>query len=666
MNIPEDLFRPILESRRHENHPIITTLQHNLRALCDAHLEPGSSSYIDYEERESDYWLTRSGGRVIPKAIEQLAFGGILLDERYTLEACNILRTVVDNGIVEACGGYNYGRPYHTWRDNCLDAGVSSGLLGISLDLLKPSLSDTDQERCATYLIPFIDYLLDDTPDKEEAKPDWNMAAIGLVGLGLLALALRSYGVLDNDRFAQAIALSKRRCILFLEKGHDGEGSFYEGPAYGGATVHYLAPLAQGLAKIGDRELVDHPGWQLLVEGLAYELIPSTGRPNILNDCSDQFHVEWLALVAAEQKSGLAQWLWQSIDSPPRDGSLWKAPDNSWNDSVTRYLLYLDPAVEPLSPDRSGLTASKHFKNRGLVDLRSGWKSDDFFLSFLCDVFPAGGHRQADRNHFSLHTLGESFAIDSGYALERLPDTTEVLRLGALGEAHNLPMIMGEMQRRGPTTTDGIKEVDLDSDFPFIESDAGDSYPSADRFTRRALCLPNPRGELSSLIIVDRLVFDISDRAMLSWLLHTHQENALELERDKLTIRGRRVGNRCDVHIITPWPGRWKAEPFFDHPRIRYDWFFGSLFCIVAILPYRESEKPPEVSTEGNDDGCGLTISQNGFSDTILTAAQGKSIEFQDFKTDAEFAHVRIEEGRVRTHRLVAGTERTRSGKRLI
>ena len=153
---------------------------------------------------------------------------------------------------------------------------------------------------------------------------------------------------------------------------------------------------------------------------------------------------------------------------------------------------------------------------------------------------------------------------------------------------------------------------------------------------------------------------------MLSWLLHTHQENALDLERDKLTIRGRRVGNRCDVHIITPWPGRWKAEPFFDHPRLRYDWFFGSLFCIVAILPYRESEKPPEVSTEGNDNGCGFTISQNGFSDTILTAAQGKSIEFQDFKTDAEFAHVRIEEGRVRTHRLVAGTELTRSGKRLI
>ncbi len=663
MENSENLFRPILEARTSDDHPIVSSLKENLKLLCEGHLDPGSPGYIDYREMESHFWLTRNGGRVIPKAIEQLAFGGILLDDRYTEAACNILKTVVDNGIVEACGGFNYGRPYRTWRDNCLDAGVSSGLLGIILDLLKPSLSDEDQTRCATYFIPFIDYLLDDPPDQAEEKPDWNMAAIGLVGLGLLALALKSYGVLDDARFADAIALSKRRCLLFLEKGHDGEGSFYEGPAYGSATVHYLAPLAQALAKCGDRELVDHPGWERIAQGLTHELIPATGRPNNLNDCGDQFHIEWLALVAAEQKSGLAQWLWQSIDSPPDDGSLWEAPDTSWNDSVTRYLLYFDPSVAPISPAAAKLPSSKHFRNRGLVDVRSGWDSEDFFLSFLCDVFPAGGHRQADRNHFALHTLGESFAIDSGYALERLPDTTEVLRLGALGEAHNLPLIMGEMQRRCPTTTDGIKTADLDTAFPFIEADAGDSYPSADRFTRRALCLPDETGELSSLIIVDRLEFQMEDRALLSWLLHTHQENGLELERDKLTILGNRFGNRCDVHIVTPWPGRWKAEPYFDHPRLRYDWFWDSLFCITAFLPYRESEDPPKVSSEGTENGCAITVTRNGLTDTILTAAKENTVEFEAIRTDAEFVHLRKKDGQIDTHRMVAGTEISVSGQ---
>jgi hypothetical protein len=60
-----------------------------------------------------------------------------------------------------------------------------------------------------------------------------------------------------------------------------------------------------------------------------------------------------------------------------------------------------------------------------------------------------------------------------GYGLERLPDTTEVLRLGALGEAHNLPLVHGEMQRRGPVTSDGIRRAELDAPLPYIESDCG-------------------------------------------------------------------------------------------------------------------------------------------------------------------------------------------------
>ena len=665
MNPVENLFSPSLERHKTNPDPIAASLKKNLQVACDALLDPKSESHIDYEERKSEFWTTRSGGRVLSKAIETLAFGGILLDKRYAVEARNILETIVEHRIVENCGGTNYGKPYRTWRDNCLDAGVSSLNLAIGLDLLRPSFSPEEQARFGTYLIPFIDYTLNDPPDPEEKRPDSNMAAIGLFGLGLLSMVLRSMDILDDDRFSRAMKLSKRRCILFLEKGHDGDGAFYEGPAYGGATVHFMAPFVLALARCGDREVVDHEAWQLFVHGLVHELIPSTGRPNILNDCTDQFHVEWLALVAAEQKSGLAQWLWQSIDKPPSDGSLWQAPDYAWGDTVTRYLLYYDPSIAPIPPETSDIPKKKHFRNRGLVDIRSGWKQDDFFLSFLCDVFPAGGHRQADRNQFALHALGESFAIDSGYALEPLSGTTEVLRLGALGEAHNLPLVHGEMQHRGQVTEDGIRHLDLDTDFPYIESEAGQSYNCATRFTRRVLCLPGEDGAPQALIVSDRFLFHNLERALLSWLLHTHPENQVERQRTRFTLIGAKQGNRCDVQIVTPWPGRWKEETFFDHPRLRYDWFWDPLFCIVALVPYRAGEPAPEIVTQGSADGCALAIHWGNTTDTILTAGPEKTVEFQNIRTSAEFAHVRTRKNTVLTHRISGGNDLTVNEKQL-
>ena len=656
MKLQESLYRHILENRKVDDNPIVGSLKQNLRQACEDHLNPESPAYIDYNERRADFWFTRSGGRLLPKSIETLAVGGILLDGRYAAEACNILRTIVKYRIVENCGGTNYGRPYRTWRDNCLDAGASSTKLAIGLDLLRQELSDAERREIGTYCLPFIDYTLENPPDPEETRPDWNMGAIGCIGLGLLGLVLRNYGVLDESRFNRALASAKRRCLLFLDRGHDGEGAFYEGPAYGGATLHYLAPFALALAVCGDRELTDHAGWERIAEGLVYELIPATGRPNPLNDCGDQFHIEWLSLLASQQKNGLAQWLWQSIDKLPAHGEFWQAPDGGWVDTVTRYLLYFDPSVEPVSPDGQDLRGVRHFRNRGLVDVRSGWQPGDFFLSFLCDVFPAGGHRQADRNHFALHALGESFACDSGYALERLPGTTEVLRLGALGEAHNLPLVMGEMQRRGPTRNDGIVRADIQEFFPYIAAEAGDSYACAQRFVRRVLCLPDDRGAPAAVIIVDRLDFEMHDRPMLSWLLHTAAGNRLECGRDRASIVGARHENRCDVQIATPWPGRWREETFLDHPRLRYDWFWSPLFCIVALVPYHKNAPPPEIEASGSAAGCAIRIRQGDVADTVLTAGPDSTFAFHGIRTDAEFAHVRTAGDEIDAGLVAAGS----------
>lgn len=648
------LFYPAFEQKREAEDELTRSMTSHLGRECERLVNPGSDGYIDYRERRSEWWAARAGGRILPSAIERLAAGGILVDPRYGETATAILQTIVEHCIVEECGGTNYGRPYHTWRDNPLDAGASSHALAIGLDLLRPTLGPVEQESFGQYLVPFVDYVLESPPDPEEARPDWNIALIGYVGTALLALVLRGIGALDEGRCSESVSRARRRALLFAEKGHDGDGAFFEGPAYGSASVHYAVLLAHALARLGDRELVEDRRLGQMVGGLLHELIPGTGQVNPLNDCGDSINVSWVPLVAAEQGSGLAQWLWQRVMGWPADAG---AEPFDWTDSVTRYLLYTNPSLAPVSPDHAGEPRTRHFAGRGLVDVRTGWDRADGFLSFLCDVYPAGGHRQADRNHFAFHALGESFAIDSGYGLERLPDTTEVLRRGALGDAHNLPLVHGRMQVRGPVSGDGIVREDLDSPWAYAEAEAGRSYAPGWSFRRRVLCLPGPEGGIGCVVVADRMSFDGTEpRPMLTWLLHTAEGNGVELERDRLSIVGGRCGNRCEVLMVTPWPGRWQAEDYLGHPRLRYDWFWKDLLCLVVLAPHFAGDDPPSMVAAGAETGCAVAIDFGAVRYTIAAAAAGGEMTLDQVTSDAELAMVCRRNGDVDGYLLSGGT----------
>ncbi|MSS71401.1 MAG: hypothetical protein EXS64_07915 [Candidatus Latescibacteria bacterium] len=634
------LFQPGLEAAasRQGGDPVAAAMRERLRAQCEAHLTPGSEAFIDYETRASEWWTRRAGGRIIPRALEHLAFGHHLFgDTRYGDAARAILMTLVEHRIVENTGGTNYGRPYRTWRDNVLDAGAASVMLALACDLLRPLLSDEERDRAGRYMVPFVDYILENETDWEIAHPEHNMPLIGVAGMGLLAMALHDIGVLDADRRDRAVARAKVRCRAFLERGHDGDGAFFEGPDYGTATLTYMTPLTWALVQQGDRDLMDHPGWDRIVDGLLYEIVPGTGRINPLNDCGDVQSLDWLALVAAQRRDGRPQWLWRSLVDPNAEGQ--ERGESLWS----RHLLYYDPTVIPTPPDAE-MPRVRHFRGRGLVDVRTGWGREDAFLSFICDPTVPGGHRQADRNHFSFHALGESFAVDSGYALERLPDTTEVLRLGATGGAHSVPLVHGGMQRSGMAGA-GLRRVDLEGWACYIEGEAGEGYAGADRFTRRLACLPDPSGP-GCVVIGDLLTLREPRTTQFTWLLHTDAGNQVELTRDAVTLVGGRAGHRCLVQIVTPWPGRWGVETFSDHPRLRYDWFRPSLQALVLLAPFRKDEAPPRVTPFVSAEGIGLRVARGGCVDVVLSAAAGQTVEFEGVTTDAAFTVVRRVGGR--------------------
>ena len=345
----------------------------------------------------------------------------------------------------------------------------------------------------------------------------------------------------------------------------------------------------------------------------------------------------FLAQVAAVKRNGLAQWLWQSLTNFPAAPKLEPEKEAVWRAFATRYFLYYDPTVKPQAPQESGLPLRKHFPTRDLVDLRTGWKTDDTFLSFLCDHSPRGGHRQADRGHFSFFSLGESFAIDSGRGSVKLDSGS--LRMGAVGAAHNLPLIHGEMQHEMPAKG-SLRSGDLNATVPVLEADIGASYRSLRSFKRRAAWLPGAAGEPAWVVIGDLAEWDFEGPALLSWLLHTDVGNRVETDGSRAVLTGARKGHRCLVQVAAAGPGAWRNDEFLGHPRLRYDWFFSPLQCLVLLAPFEKGQPCPVIEHAASADGCALRVQRGGRSYSILSATPKRTLTWGGHTTSAEFAVV--------------------------
>jgi hypothetical protein len=660
----EDVFRSAVRGRASLRDPVWEDLKAHLRTLCEEHLTPGAFEYIDADDRRSEWWGTFQEQRRLPRALEHLAFGGILLDPKYGDAARKILTGLAGEWKRRQGAPLAPGEHANRWLNDALNAvhlngGTAVLSLGLAYDLVRPGMSPAEDSQVGAYLATFVDYFLEHPLDPELKKPEWNIAAHGMAGLGVLARVLRSAGVLDEARTRASIRKAKDRSRRVLDLHRQADGAFLEGPGYGTSTFHSISQLAWALAREGDRELWEHPAWEKAVEGLLYEMIPGSRQINPLNDTAviDIATIDWLAMVAADRKNGVAQWLWQTLKT--RGGKIVpEGPRRVPRKSVLAgYLLAYDPTVRPVSPREAGLPPSKYFEKRGLVDFRTGWEEDDAFVSFLCDVSPKGGHRQADRNHFAFFALGELFAIDSGKAAEPAEKGPgPPLLWGAQGIAHSLPLFHGEMQRWVSATNDGVRKAVPDGPLPVAEAEAGDGYALAQRFTRRVVFLPPTKDHPAALVVAD--VGDLTPEGalLLSWLLHTDPKNAAEIDGTRLTLVGGRKGNRCQVEMATPArPGRWRRDTFQDHPLLRYDWTAGALRCVVALTPYRANASPPPVRAASTKRGCAVSVARGGRVDTVLSAG-GAAIAHDGIETDAEFAAVARENGAVVAYHVASAT----------
>ena len=114
-----------------------------------------------------------------------------------------------------------------------------------------------------------------------------------------------------------------------------------------------------------------------------------------------------------------------------------------------------------------------------------------------------------------------------------------------------------------------------------VEGD-GDGFSLANDYRRRLAYLPS-EDTGDALLVSDLMTFNATGANFCSWLLHTHGDNRIEIEGDRVTLTGGRQGNHCLIQIATPRPGRWKAEPFLDHTRLRYDFSYNPHQALVVF-----------------------------------------------------------------------------------
>ncbi len=645
---------------RERTDAVFGAMARELRRRCDDLLDRGSPRYCDMDDLDSFWWRTRIGSKQLVVATWDLAMAGVAFDNTaYREAAVRMLLNLAEHAMAEQCRGTCYSYEYRSWMQFALDIGHAAESLGASYDLVRPYLSEDPSRRVGTYLRKLLD--AEGGFIESEGGPRQlnfqNMPVIGRLGSGVLAVALERAGLIDAGPHVET---ARHAALQYLDHGGHEDGILPEGPMYGCAVLKHIAVLGSILKGRGDDAIWASGAWDRIVDGLAAQIIPGEGLPNPLNDCYSPRVTSWLLDAARQRRSGLARWLWETMVRPLGEAR-WDAPvpwndirAPWWNGLLPHAMASYDPAVAPRSPEACGVPLRRHVVSRGIIDDRTGWGDQDWYLSVTC--LPdqrwrnrrGSLHRQADRGHFALYAFGEQFAIDSGYGNEPLAGTTEVLRSGHTGEAHNVPEIGGEMQQ-GCLYARGVSDVVADAWARLVRVEFGECYSNCVRAARTFVVVPDENGDPLYVAIHDSVVprYPV---ASLGLYLHTHEQNEVRLvDRETADLVGGVHGNRCRVVTTAMAPGRFAVDRFCGHARLHYQ-VQGGLNAITLMVPYRRDEPAPVVEKiagvggDGGGKGYAVRLQARGVTDVLMVCAEG-SIAAYGCESDAEFAIVRMDGG---------------------
>jgi len=234
--------------------------------------------------------------------------------------------------------------------------------------------------------------------------------------------------------------------------------------------------------------------------------------------------------------------------------------------------------------------------------MRTGWASDDLHVTFQCTPHEHDrhAHGQADRLNFTAYALGERLVIDSGYGLAPIAGSTQVRRMGKLGESHNQVLIDGGAQQPAPVG----HGIPGGSRIERWEREATAFWPDV-RSVRRAIATRlTPRVPL--ILVVD-LVVPLAGEHTFEWLLHTEEGNRFDIGEESLDLRGHRTGGQVRIVQIANRKVSWRQDEWISHPRLigsSHGRFLVALTAIGALTESSADRADAELLVSGRD-GCG-------------------------------------------------------------
>jgi len=564
---------------------------------CEQFLDPTAEHFFDFRERKSDYWHSRQGNFVITGRLLTLALTGWLADRAEFLETARQgFLTIIRDGVCDSLGDYT------GWRNGY---GHDSGKYFLMTSLLYDTLFHLmDDEERAT-LIKHADENFDFA--REQAREatrfiDNNRGSKYLVGLSIMGITFQGLVTRNQEYAAHCAKGSSIWLHMGLRHCVGREGTLMEGPSYGMSHVLHLAVAAHIIARCGYRDCRGDVRFGRAGDYVVHEMVYSEGWVNDLNDCGagPLFASPYHAGVEANRPACL--WLWDQFGRDPSHPLSPIHPGHVPSDfsPVPWALLWPDDrGPRAASPEECGYPKAKHFRDRGVVSIRSGWGPEDLHVTMISGEPVRTAHRQADQNQVTLYALGERFLIDTGYH-ETDPQTDEILS-GQWTEAHNLVLIDGEGQSSF-STVDGWPMGHIESfaegeGHAYALADASEAYNSklTVRRAERHVHAVWEAGIPPYVIWVDDIEAD--GRAhRYELMLHTAEGNRFEWHEDRILIHGQR--NLLDIHLATSAPIEIHEERYGRHPRLHIAQTTTRARFAMLLHPKRPGDPDAAFSTE--------------------------------------------------------------------
>ena len=469
IDLPVDRTRPGLLAgsddieaarARMQTDPVSKQVWATLEDICKGIMSPGDDRHIEYEEKlQRQIWGRRQGHWVLGNAVEHLGWAYQLSGDRaYGEYARGILVAVAESRYGWGPMACNYGTPYKGWlTDNSLDLGHATLPFAAGYDLIQDLLSETDRQAVADYYEPYFHRLLGLRYECVRQMPA-NSPIIGHCGVGLMALSLAdAYPEARRGVLTEVVRSARAYAACGLDGAIKEDGACVEGSSYSSASMHYMAVFSEGLRRVCGENLFEHPTWRRNPIYLCCEMLPGGAAVNNYNDNHYDGMITGFWQMAARQTGDPAgPWVWEHFNGPKGSGELLRGGGTI---ELPYVLLYRDPAEVDATPQDLGIKPVHHFDRIHHLVMRTGWEADDLHVTFQCTPFEkdVNAHAQADRLNFTMYALGERFAIDSGYGLLPIEGSTQVQRMGKLGESHNQVLIDGKAQEIRPVQ-EGIPE----------------------------------------------------------------------------------------------------------------------------------------------------------------------------------------------------------------